>query len=134
MLENFYKVYSAAQIECKATCAPQFYRLIKDRGGLANTKGCLAGSGFGFVSSSGFVQPCGFLDVQCGNIRNESFQQIWTESPHLKLLRNPEKLIGKCGSCIYKTVCGGCRARAFEVLGNMMDVDPICWYTHGQNR
>ncbi|MBN1637260.1 MAG: radical SAM protein [Deltaproteobacteria bacterium] len=134
MLENFYKVYSSAQIECKATCAPQFYRLIKEYGGDVKTKGCLAGTDFGFVSSRGSVQPCGFLDVQCGNIRNVSFQRIWTESPQLNLIRNPEKLKGKCGSCIEKTVCGGCRARAFEVLGDMMDVDPICWYTHGQNR
>jgi len=134
MLENFYEVYITSKIECKATCAPQFYRMIKENGCEPNTKGCLAGTGFGFISSKGNVQPCGFFDVQCGNIRSTPFARIWSESQVLNLLRNLDNLDGKCGRCKYKTICGGCRARAFEMGNNPMGVDPICWYSDGQNR
>ncbi len=128
MLERFLNVYKEADIECKATCAPQFYRLLKERGEPPRTKGCLAGTGFGFVSSIGIVQPCGFLQIPCGNIREKPFAEIWTTSPILISLRDESALKGKCGRCDYKGVCGGCRARAYEIMGDPLEFDPICWY------
>ncbi|MEA2101091.1 MAG: radical SAM protein [Thermodesulfobacteriota bacterium] len=128
MLSGFYQVYMDARIECKATCAPQFYRILAEKGQKVKTKGCLAGTGFGFVSSTGVVQPCGFLQIPCGNIRQESFADIWTGSKTLTMLRDPNKLKGKCRSCTYRDVCGGCRARAYEIKGDELKTDPICWY------
>ncbi|HOO45659.1 MAG TPA: radical SAM protein [Deltaproteobacteria bacterium] len=130
MLDTFYEVYRQAEIECKATCAPQFYRLLAEKGDEVKTKGCLAGTGFGFVSSTGDVQPCGFLQIPCGNIREKPLSEIWSESKTLIQLRDPSLLRGKCSSCLYKSICGGCRARAYEVLGDFMKVDPICWYKY----
>lgn len=126
MLEGFYRLYKEARIECKATCAPQFYRLLAERGEPVHTKGCLAGTGFGFVSSTGIVQPCGFLQTPCGDIREAGFVRAWETSPVLKLLRDDSALKGKCGACGYGNVCGGCRARAFEILGDLSGTDPIC--------
>lgn len=128
MLKGFFYVYKEARIECKATCAPQFYRLLKENKEPITTKGCLAGTGFGFVSSTGIVQPCGFLQIPCGDIREKPFAEIWSTSPTLINLRDESLLKGKCGSCEYKDVCGGCRARAYEVLGDYLEFDPICWY------
>lgn len=128
MLDSFYEVYTKAEIECKATCAPQFYRLLAEKDDEVRTKGCLAGDGFGFVSSTGDVQPCGFLQIPCGNVKEQPFTEIWAGSPTLKTLRDVHALEGKCGTCTYNLVCGGCRARSYEILDNIMGVDPICWY------
>lgn len=128
MLDTFYSVYKASRIECKATCAPQFYRLLAEKNDPVHTKGCLAGTHFGFVSSTGIIQPCGFLQIPCGDIRENGFCHAWENSMKLLLLRDEEALKGKCGKCAHKSVCGGCRARAFEVRDDLMETDPICWY------
>jgi radical SAM protein with 4Fe4S-binding SPASM domain len=128
MLDAFFKVHKNSEIECKATCAPQYSRLLAEKDESVSTKGCLAGTGFGFVSSTGDVQPCGFLQIQCGNIKENQFERIWTESPTLIQLRDIHALKGKCGTCSYNDICGGCRARAFEVKNDFMGFDPICWY------
>jgi len=128
MLEDFHATSKSASMECKATCAPQYYRMLEEREGSSPTKGCLAGTGFGFVSSSGTVQPCGFLQIDCGNIRKQPISEIWSGSELLSGLRDVAGLKGKCGSCGFVSVCGGCRARAYEVHGDPCEGDPICWY------
>jgi radical SAM protein with 4Fe4S-binding SPASM domain len=102
--------------------------MLAEKEGSSPTKGCLAGTGFGFVSSTGTVRPCGFLQIDCGNIRKESINVIWDQSPLLRQLRDEGRLKGKCGVCKFVAVCGGCRARAYEVHGDSMEVDSICWY------
>jgi radical SAM protein with 4Fe4S-binding SPASM domain len=128
MLEDFHAVSRRALIECKATCAPQYYRMLLEKDGSSPTKGCLAGTGFGFVSARGTVQPCGFLQVDCGNIRESPLDEIWNGSPFLQTIRDTDRLQGRCGRCRHTSVCGGCRARAYEVLGDAMEFDPVCWY------
>ena len=128
MLEAFHAVSRDSDLECKATCAPQYYRMIAEKEGSSPTRGCLAGTGFGFISSAGIVQPCGFLQVACGDIRRKSLAEIWETSDTLRLLRNGDSLKGKCLDCGHRSVCGGCRARAFEVLGDISGQDPICWF------
>ncbi|MGL4369040.1 MAG: radical SAM protein, partial [Spirochaetota bacterium] len=83
-------------LEMKATCAPHYYRIIRQKaaeegrsitveqdGMAALTKGCLAGSGVCFISHTGEVQPCGYLPLSAGNILAGSFAKIWNESPLL---------------------------------------------------
>ncbi|MRR14156.1 SPASM domain-containing protein [archaeon] len=131
MLDAFHDVYKASNIECKATCAPQFYRILAEKGEPVHTKGCLAGTHFGFVSSTGIIQPCGFLQTPCGNVREGGFSAAWDESPTLNLIRDVSGLRGKCGKCSYQDFCGGCRARAFETRSDLMQTDPICWFKEG---
>jgi AdoMet-dependent heme synthase len=128
MLDAFHQVYKGSRIECKATCAPQFYRLLAEKGDPVHTKGCLAGTHFGFVSSTGIIQPCGFLQIPCGDIRENGFCHAWNHSMKLTYLRDEDTLKGKCGKCSSRSICGGCRARAFEVRGDLLETDPICWY------
>jgi AdoMet-dependent heme synthase len=132
MLKDFLGVYNSGVIECKATCAPQFYRMMEESGLNPATKGCLAGGSFGFVSSTGDVQPCGFLDIKCGNVKDKPFSEIWLGSDVLVKLRDSELLCGKCGTCNHKRVCGGCRARAYEITGDINAADPVCWFKDGQ--
>src|SRR5207244_4457318 len=35
---------------------------------------------------------------------------------------------GKCGVCEYRALCGGCRARAFALEGDVLAADPSCVY------
>ena len=92
------------------------------------TRGCLAGTGFCFISHRGRVQGCGYLDVEAGNVRKQAFSQIWAHSPLFNDLRVISNIKGKCGVCEYKRICGGCRARAYEATGDYLEAEPYCIY------
>ncbi|MBI4329938.1 MAG: radical SAM protein [Chloroflexi bacterium] len=98
------------------------------RGMNSMTRGCLAGSGFCFISHTGRVQGCGYLDLEAGNVKEKSFKEIWEHSPLFLALRDLSLLKGKCGVCEFKKVCGGCRARAYESTGDVLDPEPYCIY------
>ncbi len=138
------------KIELKATCAPHYFRVVrqmsKEKGGLPpshdrqqskgstpqslhqTTRGCLAGSGVCFLSHTGEVFPCGYLPLNAGDLRRESFRKVWEESPVFERLRNPDFLEGKCGVCSFNAVCGGCRARAYHAHGSELAEEPCCAY------
>jgi len=61
-----------------------------------------------------------------GDLRKERLRDIWRNSEVLNLFRDRDNLKGKCGSCTYKYVCGGCRRRAY-LMGDVMGEDPSCW-------
>jgi heme b synthase len=138
-LNWFYDQRTKTPLQLKATCAPHYYRILRQRAkedgekvtfdthGLdAVTRGCLGGIGFCFISHVGVVQPCGFLGLNCGDVTQTPFDQIWKESRIFNDLRDYDKLEGKCGVCEYRKVCGGCRARAFEATGNYQAEEPLC--------
>jgi heme b synthase len=140
-LNWFYDQQSRTSLQLKATCAPHYYRILRQRAkqdgkkvtfethGLdAVTRGCLAGTGFCFISHVGRVQTCGFLDVTCGDITKQTFKDVWENSAVFNELRNLNNLKGKCGLCEYKGVCGGCRARAYEATGSYLEAEPLCSY------
>ncbi len=140
-LNWFYDQRATTPLQLKATCAPHYYRILRQRAkeegisvnfethGLdAVTRGCLGGIGFCFISHQGIVQPCGYLDLNCGDVRQISFADIWNQSDIFLELRDYDKLKGKCGPCEYKRVCGGCRARAYEATGDFMREEPLCSY------
>jgi heme b synthase len=142
ILNWFYDQHRKVPLQLKATCAPHFYRILRQRAreegikvdyesfGLdAVTKGCLGGKGFCFISYEGIVQPCGYLEVNCGDLRKKTFDNIWKNSKVFNELRNEDGYDGKCGICEYRKVCGGCRARAYEVTGDYLKEEPYCIYT-----
>ena len=97
-------------------------------GGQSISRGCLAGTGFVFISHRGRVQGCGYFDVAAGDLREQTFGEVYLESPLFNDLRDLSKLKGKCGVCEYKRICGGCRARAYEATGDYLDEEPYCIY------
>ena len=125
-------------IRVRATCAPHYVRVLTQQAGregtAAITRGCLAGRRFVFISSTGDVQPCGYLDVRCGNIRDGGFWKTWDTSPVLQDLRDDAKLRGKCGLCNYREYCGGCRARAYAATGDTLAEEPACLYLPPKRR
>ncbi|MGA8572813.1 MAG: radical SAM protein [Desulfobaccales bacterium] len=140
-LERLLAWQKEGRLFIKPTCAPQYYRLWRQdaaargesitaatHGMEAMTKGCLGGQGFAFVSYRGEVQPCGYLDLPAGNIRETSFPEIWANSELFRQLRRVDEYRGKCHTCQYRKVCGGCRARAYALTGDVLGADPICPY------
>ncbi|MDH4226755.1 MAG: heme b synthase [Deltaproteobacteria bacterium] len=140
-LSWFYEMREKVPIQFKPTCAPHYYRIFrqgeKEKGisvtpethGLdAMSKGCMGGQSFAFVSHMGKVQICGFLEEECGDIRKEPFSKIWQTSPVFLEMRAWDDYNGRCGYCEYRSVCGGCRARAFAFTGDYMDEEPFCTY------
>ena len=143
VLTWIYKKSKEISIQLKPTCAPHYYRILRQKeneagikvtpkthGLNAMTKGCLGGQGFAFISNTGRVQICGFLEHSAGDIREESydFKKIWNNSELFKKIRDIDNYNGKCGICEYRSFCGGCRARAFANKGNYLDSEPYCVY------
>lgn len=141
LLHWFYEQREKSGLHLKATCAPHYYRIMRERAraegkevtyetfGLdAVTRGCLAGVGFCFISHKGIVQTCGYLEVPCGDLRKNTFKEVWENSEVFNKLRNFKLYKGKCGKCEYIRVCGGCRARAYEATGDYLEEEPLCTY------
>jgi radical SAM protein with 4Fe4S-binding SPASM domain len=81
-----------------------------------------------FVSHTGEVYPCAGLHVSAGNVRVVTLAETYRGSQVFTLLRDQVNLTGKCGDCAFKGVCGGSRARAYAVHGDMFTEDPSCIY------
>ncbi len=141
VLHWFYDFRKTTSMHLKATCAPHYYRIMRQRaheentpvtrenfGMDAMTRGCLGGTGFCFISHTGQVQPCGYLGLDCGQIKEQHFPDIWKNSKIFKQFRTQSEYEGKCGVCEYHKVCGGCRARAFAMHDNHMGEEPLCEY------
>lgn len=143
-LNWMYDAQQSSALFFKPTDVPHYWRVMRQRAKQDGTKlevhphahggmntlsrGCLAGVGFCFISHRGEVQPCGYFDVVAGDVRQMSFPDIWRTSPLFLTLRDLSQLKGKCGACEYRRVCGGCRARAYEVTGDFMAEEPYCVY------
>jgi heme b synthase len=141
VLHWFYEMRDQVPLHLKATCAPHYYRILRQEArrkgekvdyetyGLdAMTRGCLGGTSFVFVSNTGIVQPCGYLELNCGDLKQSTFPSVWHDSRIFKQLRDFSTYKGKCGRCEYLRFCGGCRARAYEATGDFLAEEPLCAY------
>lgn len=132
LLTNIVNKQKEVPIEVKPTCAPQFMRIAKEQGvPFRFSKGCLAGISYCIINPKGDVQPCAYLSMPVDNVRNTPFSEIWENNNMLKQLRTMDYK-GKCGICVYKKICGGCRARAaFYNNGDIMGEETFCIYNGG---
>jgi len=138
-------------IRIRVTCAPHYARVQAQRAARADvwpgrlvrpgetgpaeevapfSRGCMGGKTFAFISHTGIVQICGFLDEPAGDLRQADldFARIWRDSPLLKAVRDVDAYHGRCGVCEYRFICGGCRARAFAFTGDVLAEEPFCVY------
>ena len=143
--------YRDNSVNLRPTCAPQFRRIAENLG-IRNPmwgRGCIAGISYCRIYANGDVTPCPYLPVSAGNVRQTTFGEIWNHSPVFLALRNPDLLTGKCGRCEYRSICGGCRARAYRgteafshrwcdglekpaaIAGELCTGDPWCPYEPG---
>jgi radical SAM protein with 4Fe4S-binding SPASM domain len=123
MITNTFAKVSKHRLNVRPSCAPQFMRIAKGMGLDMRQwiRGCIAGMYYCRIYPNGDVTPCPYLPIKLGNVREKSFKEIWTNSDIFKALRNPDALKGKCGACEYRSLCGGCRARAYGLSSDFID-------------
>jgi hypothetical protein len=68
--------------------------------------------------------------VVAGNLRRTSFGDLWRDAQIFQDLRGGT-LGGRCGSCEFSRICGGCRCRAYAAFGDYLAEDPACAYQPG---
>ncbi len=118
-----------------AKCAPHFKRVIWQHDpGSANLRaygtGCPAGVHYLQITPDGKVTPCPYMGHSVGDLRTQTFTEIWEGSGLLQGLRKAD-LGGRCGECEFKSFCGGCRCRAYAETGDALAEDPACGYEPG---
>jgi radical SAM protein with 4Fe4S-binding SPASM domain len=135
MLIRLHQHSLSAPYDVKTTEAPMFRRVQRQHAELGAPRlskrappGINDGKGFVFISHTGEINPSGFLPFNCGNVRRDDLLTVYRRDPTFQHLRNPDALVGKCGFCEYRSLCGGSRARAYAATGNPLEGDPLCAY------
>lgn len=158
VFEKLYQTAKRGRFDIKSTEAQHYRRFLLQRRteekrkgnirplplrlGLSTTdgigrapRGINDGKGFVFVSHLGEVFPSGFLPISAGNVRNQSLADLYRHSPLFTSLRDTSNLQGKCGICEFREICGGSRARAYALTGDIFAEEPCCvWQPKTQAR
>jgi radical SAM protein with 4Fe4S-binding SPASM domain len=112
----------------RARCAPQISRIATHGGSaLVGNAGCMAARDYCRITPDGRVTPCPYLPLSAGSVGEQPFADIWNDAPLFQLLR-VETAKGRCGECDFGKLCGGCRARAYALGGDILGEDPWCAY------
>ncbi len=125
-----------------AKCAPHYIKTILENAGAESDPkirtysggagGCPAGTHYMGIRPNGDVTPCPYLPVFAGNLRRAALTDLWTSSEVFTGIRRRSSLGGRCGACEMNAHCGGCRARAYGMTGDVMAEDPLCTHTPGK--
>ena len=149
VLASLYRIQRkyARRMLVNAKCAPHYIKTILENGGTDGDQiptdvspirtysggagGCPAGTHYMGIRPNGDVTPCPYLPVFAGTLRNASLADLWTSSELFTGIRRRTSLGGRCGACEMNGHCGGCRARAYGMSGDLMAEDPLCTHTPG---
>jgi radical SAM protein with 4Fe4S-binding SPASM domain len=83
------------------------------------------------VTATGDVMPCVGVTIAVGNVRQRPLEAILRESQVIRDLKNHRETIkGPCRTCEKAAECYGCRGAAFQLTGDYLASDPLCW-RHG---
>ena len=121
-----------------AKCAPHYIKTVLENSGSqirtysGGAGGCPAGTHYMGIRPNGDVTPCPYLPVFAGNLRRASLTDLWASSELFSGIRRRSSLGGRCGACEMNAQCGGCRARAYGMTGDLMAEDPLCTHTPGK--
>jgi AdoMet-dependent heme synthase len=122
-----------------AKCAPHYIKTVLEKGDETHpvrtysggAGGCPAGTHYMGIRPNGDVTPCPYLPVFAGTLRSSSLADLWTSSELFTGIRRRSSLGGRCGACEMNGHCGGCRARAYGMTGDLMAEDPLCTHVPG---
>ncbi len=121
----------------RAKCQPQIMRHAHEREANSSLLDygtrCPCGVHYCRITPEGRLTPCPYTPVEAGDLRAASFASVWDHSPVFASLR-ANALQGRCGRCEYRSVCGGCRARAWAESGDLLAEDPACGYEPPEGR
>jgi radical SAM protein with 4Fe4S-binding SPASM domain len=159
VLASLYRIQGkyAGRMLVNAKCAPHYIKTVLENAGLqpdlrpaeagpafsspglsairtysGGAGGCPAGTHYMGIRPNGDVTPCPYLPVFAGNLRKTSLAELWTDSELFTGVRQRSSLGGRCGECEMNAHCGGCRARAYGMTGDLMAEDPLCTHTPGK--
>jgi radical SAM protein with 4Fe4S-binding SPASM domain len=80
---------------------------------------CSAGHTLAYISPFGDVYPCVQFPMPCGNLRTQSFKEVWYRSPALTELRSVHvRDLPTCSKCSHAGHCSRCPGLAY-MEGNM---------------
>jgi AdoMet-dependent heme synthase len=125
-----------------AKCAPHYIKTVLEHAATeadplqirtysGGAGGCPAGTHYMGIRPNGEVTPCPYLPVFAGTLRNSSLADLWASSELFTNIRRRTSLGGRCGECEMNGHCGGCRARAYGMTGDLMAEDPLCTHLPG---
>ncbi len=140
ILDMLVDVAARSPIPVRPTCMPMYQRALLERAEVLSPSelqklsvpGCTAARGYARVDYKGDVTPCPYMDLVLGNIRQEPLEKLIEEHPIMRRLRDRRNLRGSCAACPYREVCGGCRAQAYAMKGDVFDEDPLCRAVYGR--
>ena len=79
-----------------------------------NSYGCSAGHTLAYISPRGDVYPCVQFPLLCGNLREQSFREIWKHSRELSELRSIQvRDLPGCSQCSHIAACTRCPGLAY---------------------
>jgi radical SAM protein with 4Fe4S-binding SPASM domain len=82
---------------------------------------CAAGNRYANIASSGEVRACNILPGEAGNVRTQTFREIWEGSPWLQKVRSIRRHdLDPCNTCSKFSYCGRCHAMALVEDGNIL--------------
>lgn len=80
------------------------------------------------VNSEGYVQSCVGITIPIGNVRKQPLKEILRDSEVVQDLKSYKDMIkGPCGECEKINECYGCRGTAYQMTGDYLASDPMCW-------
>ncbi len=80
------------------------------------------------VNSVGEVQPCVGVTIPIGNVRKQRLKDILKDSEVVQDLKSYKEMIkGPCSECDRLSACYGCRGAAYQMTGDYLASDPLCW-------
>jgi radical SAM protein with 4Fe4S-binding SPASM domain len=134
LMEDYFYNVSDSQLAYTCTDDPAIYaylrtvkRLnIENSNNLKSRIGCMAGLGWFGILSNGDITPCPLLKIPIGNIIYDDLKSIFSTTQIISSILDRTNRKGACGSCPENNNCGGCRAHAFAVSGDLLGEDPFC--------
>jgi radical SAM protein with 4Fe4S-binding SPASM domain len=85
------------------------------------------------VTTDGHVQPCVGVDCALGSVRKAPLKQLLRDSEMMEVLRYfRENIKGPCAQCELSDECYGCRGAAWQLTGDALASDPLCWRNTGE--
>ncbi len=114
------KAINAVEAQCEAGARAEFSVCIPQCFAFSSSVGCLSGVTYCVIDPWGNVRPCTHTSLVCGNLLEQSIEEIWHG---LEMQRWREMIPAPCHDCLELPRCrGGCRAAA---MLHGLEKDPL---------
>ena len=92
------------------------------------TRGCLAGLTYCVVGSEGIVRACAYMTEDAGDVRKQSFDEIWRDKPRVRATAHAGVQGRNCGDVrLQEAYAAAVSARAaYYHDGDILGQDDYC--------